>query len=589
MDENKIKKYIVTILVFAALFVYANALPNGFVWDDEEQVANNTVIRDWRNLPLVFASSTFYAGGAGLQGGFYRPLVTLSYFIDYRLWGLNPAGYRFIQLLFHTANVLLVYFLLKIFFAKNNLEYGDLAAGLAALLFAVHPANVESVAYIGSIGEVIYAFLSLWAIIVFIKDVDRLTGKIGGKTLIAVFTLVFFGLLAKETAIVTLPIIFFYLLLFVKFRLGNYIKFFIGSAAAAGLYIFLRFQIARIPAVPADFAPITHASLLERLMTIPYAVLSYLGIIFFPKDLSISRHFAIRSFGDPHFLGALAFLAILIAAAVFYARKIKSKPLIFFLLWFMSALAPALNIIPLDMTMAERWLYIPIIGILGALSIVAVRLVRALPANGRKIAGFLAVILVIVLAVRTITRNENWKDGLALFSHDDAIVDRMSPQGSFDLENNYGVELFRAGLVEQAGEHFKKSISLQPAWASSQNNLGAVLERQGDLEGALAQYRKSITAGNYYLAYENEGGILMKLKRYGEAKTFLEDSLAIFPQNERLQFSLAVIYAADDIGNVADSKQKSMLLLSQVLSQDPQNQRAIQLYLMLKNNQKFEL
>jgi tetratricopeptide (TPR) repeat protein len=197
--------------------------------------------------------------------------------------------------------------------------------------------------------------------------------------------------------------------------------------------------------------------------------------------------------------------------------------------------------------------------------------------------------LVIVLAVRTITRNENWKDGLALFSHDDAIVDRMSPQGSFDLENNYGVELFRAGLVEQAGEHFKKSISLQPAWSSSQNNLGAVLERQGDLEGALAQYRKSITAGNYYLAYENEGGILMKLKRYGEAKTFLEDSLAIFPQNERLQFSLAVIYAADDIGNVADSKQKSMLLLSQVLSQDPQNQRAIQLYLMLKNNQKFEL
>ena len=113
MDENKIKKYIAPFLAFAAFFVYANALPNGFVWDDEEQVVNNVVIRDMRNLPLVITSSTFYAGGAGLRGGFYRPLVTLFYFINYRLWGPNATGFRLVQLVFHIANVLLLYYLLK--------------------------------------------------------------------------------------------------------------------------------------------------------------------------------------------------------------------------------------------------------------------------------------------------------------------------------------------------------------------------------------------------------------------------------------------------------------------------------------------
>ena len=86
-------KFIAAVLVAASLFVYANALLNDFVWDDEEQVVKNNVIHDWGNLPAIFAGSTFYSGGAGLSGGFYRPLVTLSYFADYSVWGLNTFGF----------------------------------------------------------------------------------------------------------------------------------------------------------------------------------------------------------------------------------------------------------------------------------------------------------------------------------------------------------------------------------------------------------------------------------------------------------------------------------------------------------------
>ncbi len=68
--KDKISIYLAIIAVIGFL-VYVNSLPNGFVWDDEEQIVNNLVIRDWKNLPLLFESSTFYAGGAGLSGGFY--------------------------------------------------------------------------------------------------------------------------------------------------------------------------------------------------------------------------------------------------------------------------------------------------------------------------------------------------------------------------------------------------------------------------------------------------------------------------------------------------------------------------------------
>jgi tetratricopeptide (TPR) repeat protein len=277
------------------------------------------------------------------------------------------------------------------------------------------------------------------------------------------------------------------------------------------------------------------------------------------------------------------------AAALFYVAKTGSKIFLFFALWFATALAPALNIIPLDMTMAERWLYLPIIGALAAITFALAGAVQKLSLAKQKIVLAVFSLIIVVLGTRTIIRNIDWKNGLSLYGHDIALTPKYSPQGNFDLENNYGVELFRVGKFDEAGEHFKRSIALQSGSASSQNNLGAVLERQGDLEGALAQYRIAAEM-NYYLAHENIPGILMKLKRYDEAEKFLEKSLAIFSNNANLQFKLAYLYAADNIGNTdKDAKQKALYLLSLILQSDPKNQNAIALYQMLQSGQKIEI
>ncbi|MCU0652833.1 MAG: tetratricopeptide repeat protein [Candidatus Pacebacteria bacterium] len=580
--------FVVAVLVIAGFFVYANALLNDFVWDDEEQVVNNTVIRDWRNFPLIFTSSTFYAGGAGLSGGFYRPLVTLSYFINYSVWGLQPFGYHLLQLLFHCANAALVFYLLKSILEKYGAVNGRAVAIAAALIFAVHPANVESVAYVGSIGEVTYTFLMLAGLFLLVRSLDASGAITNQKNFFAAFAVVFLGLLAKETAMIAFLLMFVYLLLFGKRNWGIYLKFLTGTALAAGFYLYLRIAVAKIAAVPDHYAPIYYAPLWQRLLTVPQEVFQYLKTIFWPDVLSISRHFVVVSPPDPAFWQPFLVLLALAVVIVFYIYKTRSKLFVFFVLWFGVTLAPVLNIIPLDMTMAERWLYAPIIGALAAVIFAVSGPFSRIDLGKQKIALVLFAGVVIALGARTVSRNFDWRNGLSLYGHDIAQAGYVSPQGTFDLENNFGVELFRSGGAAAAGEHFKRSIELQPKWASSQNNLGAVLQRQGDLEGALKQYRIAADM-NYYLAHENIAGILMQMKKYDEAKKFLEESLVKFPQNSKLQLDLALLYAADNIGNDKDAKQKAIYLLSLVLRADPQNGMAQQLYLMLQNGQKIEL
>ncbi len=150
------------------------------------------------------------------------------------------------------------------------------------------------------------------------------------------------------------------------------------------------------------------------------------------------------------------------------------------------------------------------------------------------------------------------------------------------MENNLGVDLCRGSKFDRAEEHFKKSIELQPKWTYPHNNLGAVLEKKGDLEGALTEYKKSVELSDYYLAYENIGGILLKMKKYNEAKDFLLNALQKFPKNANLKWQLTLVYIAES------DTQKDTSLLTMALQDDPQNRKVIQLLSAIQNGIKIE-
>ena len=135
------KRYIAFILlILVSIIIFSNTFQNPFMWDDNELIVENRYIKHLKFIPFLF-SFTYWKYHHPLTKGFYRPITTTSFALDYSLWGTNPFGYHLTNLLLHILNVILIYFLI------NRLGGRGLAF-LAALFFAAHPIHTESVSWI---------------------------------------------------------------------------------------------------------------------------------------------------------------------------------------------------------------------------------------------------------------------------------------------------------------------------------------------------------------------------------------------------------------------------------------------------------
>ena len=501
---------VVWIFILIGLLVYGLSLFNGFVWDDEEQIVNNVFVHSVKNIPLLFQSSTFNTGGAGVSAGtYYRPLMMTFFSFVYQLFGPNPFFFHLFQLFFHILTAILVYLMFKHFFK-------EMTAFFMAIIFLVHPAGVESVAYISAVQDIFYVLFGILAFYIVIKN----RAKFEFKNIFLINTLLFLSLLSKETAILFFIIIFIYQLIFDrKFIFENLIFFMM----TVGIYALLRFALAGVFFTPYHNAPIVQLSLWQRIMMIPAIFFYYLKLFFYPLDLAVMQHWVIRTLDFRMLLGSLSagILALLLW------KKRFNRNFIFFFLWFIITIFPYLQIFPLDMTVAERWFYLPVVGLLGMMGAVWSK-------SGNKLV-IMGVIIIAIFSIRSFFRTMDWKNGLTLYGRDIKIS-----KGAFDLENNYGVELFRAGDYQEAKVHFLKSTELAPYWWTNWNNLGAVYEQEKNYQKASEYYQKSIDNGQYYLAYENMAKILVlqeKVNPIAGRKTdeFLRKALEMFPENNNLQ------------------------------------------------------
>lgn len=520
----------ILIILAIGFLVYANILPNQFVWDDEEQIVKNPLVQNLSNLPFIFKSSTFYSGGGTPTGWFYRPMMTLSYLLNYWAWGGKPFGFHLFQIIIHLLNSVLIFLIFSKIFSREKISNSRLISFLMALIFAVHPANVEAVSYIAALQESLYTLFGLLALFILTRVKDF---KLKNYFLLGI--LVLLSLLSKESAVFIIPLIFVFLILYQKEKVGYW---FASSAMAFFGYLFLRLGVAKIPLFAPNIGPVAESSFIQRLITIPYEIVSYLRIIFFPKDLFISQHTLITKVSDFRFWGYLLLILPVVVFFTWFGIKRRSKLFAFFAFWFVGSLGLVLNIIPLDMIVAERWLYFPLIGFLGMMGIILGEVIRAFPKVFlSNLFLFCLVVLFSCLSLRTIIRNSNWNNGLTLFGHD--IL--LNPD-AFDLQNNYGVELFRAGRLEEAKIHFERSIELYPRWWFAYNNLGAVYERKGDLAQARKLYEQTIKISDYYLAYENLAFLMLKTEDLGETIEFIEGALKKLPLNIKLRAALVVAY-----------------------------------------------
>ncbi len=522
--------WILTILIVLFFVFYSNAIFNGFVWDDEEQIVNNSIIHSLSNFGQIFSGATFGTGGAGLSGWFFRPFLTLSYMLLFAVFELNAWGYHLIQLLIHGINAILIFKILQSLINKDRKKDITLLNALIAMIFAIHPALTEAVSYIAALSEPMYTLFNLIAFYLIIKtDLKNGNAKIIG----IISSLLLFGMLFKESSIIIFPILACYVLLY---RFKEWKKWTTILVAPLVTYFLIRLVLMHTPIRHPEFAPISEASLITRIITIPKELYSYLHIIFYPDKLAISQHFVVTSANTSDFYIPLFIGFIFVFFILFLSWKFKSKIILFGLIWFLFGFGLISNLFPIGFTIAERWLYFPLIGFTFMTAGILYEILNKIKFN------FIFVIvtlfaLLFPLGIRTIIRNSNWQNGLILYSHDAKVS-----LNSFDLENNLGVELFRNGNYSLAKIHFERSIKLQPKWYLAYNNLGAIYQRQGNLEKAKELYKKTLSLSDYYLAYENLAGISLATETPQQTIDFTINALKRLPYNANLNRIAALAY-----------------------------------------------
>ncbi|MFT5171517.1 MAG: tetratricopeptide (TPR) repeat protein [Candidatus Marinamargulisbacteria bacterium] len=516
-------RWAVLILIVASCYVQVLDAP--FIWDDLEMVEGNALIRSWGNLSEVFQSSAF--GGRASKSGFYRPIQIATYFFDYHFWGLNPTGFHLTNLIIHLVNVGLLFMLLPFF------GFSALASWVIALLFGLHPLHIESVSYISGRGDVFFLTFVLGSFLSFFK------GLKGHRVwFLSAVVLFLISLITKENCI-TYPIVLLSFCWLNHDRLKG--KWPWGTVAILNLSA-VAFVLYRLwplgSGAGGTLSFIARASFFERVMTVPYILITYLKLFLVPYPLHMEYHYVEQSVFSPYIWIGLPVLAALVFLSV---KKLENpRQTLFFWGWFFLGLGPVYQVgLALASTIREHWMYFPSIGLfmLAAKSSLAVRARWRPHVTNRVLAGLIGV-SIIYLGGLTWHRNADWRDPIRLYGHDVSVEPK-----SFVLHNNLGYVYYFKGDFKKAKAAFRKSIDVSPgnAYGTAYNNLGVIVEGEGDLADAEKLYEKSILYSSYYLAYTNLSRIYIQNNRFGDAEKLLIDALEKFPDKPQFYYYLAIL------------------------------------------------
>jgi protein O-mannosyl-transferase len=552
------RRYIVQIilLILVGTGVYFNSLDNGFVYDDLVTVEENFFIRDWSNLGK-FLSRDYYARSEEYS---FRPLVTLTYFSDWALFGTDPRGYHLTNLILHLLAGLAVYAL------GRKLCSTPGAGFLAALIFLVHPAQAEAVNGISFREDLLSCLFFCLALLTFIKS-ERQKNRMGDTeddiSGIAdsnyapgfyLLSLLFFvlALLSKEMA-VSLPVVIAAYLLILRrrrwtelLRPGVLTLFLIAALYGAARMLIL-FQTETLPAAPEFGDPA------GRLILALKSLGLYGRLAFLPVRLTVE-------YPDPFppviWSGYLVLPALLTAAFLLAAGlRGKSRPGSFGLAFFFLALLPVLNLVPTARLGAERFIYLPLFGlaIWGAETLGRLAEGRA----GRKVVLPAAILILLALGAGTVNRNRDWKSNYTLFVR--AV--EVSPDSS-KARHGLGNEYFRLGRTAAAIEEFKAAIAIFPREPLYYNSLGVAYGEEGRFEEALLQFQRSaaLNPGDP-LVRLNLSTLFLRIGDIGRALEEIDGFIAARPYDPDGYLNRAeILIARSDFSAAADSFQQALAL-----------------------------
>jgi len=465
--------------------IYAQVIGHQFITlDDPTYIRENPMVNRGVTLAgLTWAFTTFYAAN-------WHPLTWIAHMIDSQLFGMNAGGHLVVNAVIHTANTLLLFWLLL------GTTRARWPSALVAALFALHPLHVESVAWAAERKDTLSTFFGLFSLIAYAHYVETRSRKWYTWTAV---TLVL-GLLAKPM-LVTWPFVMLLLDYWPLRRLANvtskeYRRGASHRKAATRIASLVREKLPLFLIVAASavitFVAQSHERAVRTVADAPIALrlsnafvsyAKYLLLTFWPNDLAVYYPFA----GIPawQIIGA-AFLLIGITVLCVSQRRIRPYLMVGWL-WFLGTLIPVIGIVQVGgQIMADRYFYIPSIGLFIALAFGLADIARSwrvTPALSGAIAGG----VLLIFATLTNAQIQRWRDSFTLFEHTLAVT-----PPNLRIEHNLGVALAVSDRYDEAAAHFEKALQINPNFYDGLVVMGVTRAHQGRLPEAIEYFRAAI-------------------------------------------------------------------------------------------------
>ncbi len=494
---------ILLAVLLITVMIYTRSFSQPFMigWDDGEYISNP----DIQNLSATNVGkyfSTFYLG-------MYQPIPVLTFALNYHFSGDNPLGYHIFNLLIHLVNIVLVYYLVR------KLAGNDIAGLTAALLLAIHPMNVESIAWLSARSTGLFTMFYLLALMAYLR---YLRNGLILRGLIPVFLFFTASLFSKSMA-ATLPMVLIMMDFWSRRRLNKKtiiekLPFFAMSVIFGMISIRAAASFGHITVLEIDYA------ISDRIFLLSYAVCFYLVKLLVPVQLSAIFAYPGKDGGwlpDVYYLSLGAVL--LIAFGIFRLRRYRhetSLGVIFFLL-------SIAMVLPLFWSrlfiVAERYVYLPYVGlffIAGTWLNALIKKEIQVGINTRKwILGCVAA-WVLILGTSSFFRIPIWQDTPTLMK--DVIDKNRSPADQAFAWFFLGNISDREGDVQQAIRNYSLAVSLNPGHIQALNNRGIMLGTLGDFEGSLNDFNEAIRLKpGYAEAFYNRGIVFYQVNKYEEA------------------------------------------------------------------------
>jgi Flp pilus assembly protein TadD len=518
MTGNK-RNFLWLIVVAVGAIAYVNSFSGVFLLDD-----NDHIVEDQDFL--------------GIAGR--RPVVNLTLALSYGLSGLEPWGYHLVNLAIHLLAGVTLFAVVRRTLELDSFEtsWKPRAPWIAltvALIWVVHPLQTQSVTYVIQRAEALMALFYLLTIYCVLRGAGsgRAALWYGAAVLAA-------GLgMGSKAVMVTAPaVVLLYDRVFLSASIGELLRRRWGLyAALCGSWLMLAIcgviqgvfsTSAKIATVGFGVKDLTPG---EYLMSQPGVILNYLWLSVFPKSLCLD-------YGWPVAESAVAIVVPLLIIGALLAGTgwaLRFRPWLGFLgAAFFIVLAPTSSIVPIKDLAFEHRMYLPLAAVVIAAVALACRLV---PARGARVA--LAVAVILALGIRTIDRNHDYRSPYAMWSTVVAVRPE-NPRAHTELAN----ALDDRGQTDQAIQHYRAAIRLQPTAYLAHNNLGTALASRQRHDEAIVHYEKALELNpRHYLTHNNLGNALMRINRAEEGIAHFRTAIEIRKKYPTAYNSLGVALA----------------------------------------------